>query len=219
MANNLLSGIVEHDLNPFFLFDARGRALILNQSAELLLGYASPLSFFLLAQRYEGKNYELQFEQLSFRSFHFFALMVARDNDQLALRLYQTLIANVEIPSFLDEAIHTNIYKIIDANIALYRSRGGGEVSTNYDLTLPMIKVALNGFARLIGRCFDSFSAGALTVILSVRSKAAEPYASLVIVGEKRKLIIDQTIESLAKEMKIRAQLSGEEIVLDIPLA
>ena len=91
MDEQLFSGWLEHDLNPFFLFSPDGRVQLINPAAELLLGYASPSLFFDLALRHaKEEGYHLEFAPLSFDTFHFYGVMAGKDESGIGMRLYQT---------------------------------------------------------------------------------------------------------------------------------
>ncbi|MDR1911724.1 MAG: hypothetical protein LBQ52_05185 [Helicobacteraceae bacterium] len=229
MVETILSGVMERDLNPFFLFDSSGKAIYLNQSAELLLGYANPNAFFQLAERYAtgGKSYEMRFEPLSFRSFQFYGLMAGKDNDLIGLRLYQVPLASSQIGATPLEAPSVNIAAILDANIALFRSKSRALITVRFDPALPSIRLDQNKFSKLIGRALDSFGSNADPILISLKVQRGEgkifasrryAFAKLVIVGSKRNELFDKTIAEIAQSMWISVKLGSDDIALDIPI-
>ena len=226
MDNSLFFGVMERDLNPFFLFDSRGKALYLNQSAELLLGYANPDVFFALAERYAASNgaFEIRFEPIGFHSFGFYGLMSARENGLIGLRLYQAPVAVSKIDGA--KIAPDNLRAIIDANIAVFRGKSKIEVRTAYDRALPSVGASQNGLSKLIGKALLSFGASdePLTVALRVsrggdkRARREQSLIKLIIVGAKRKEMFDRQIEDLAKALSASVKLSPDEIILSIPV-
>ena len=279
--DDLLSGVVEHDLNPFFLFEKSGKAAFLNQSAELLLGYASVDSFFRLAARYASAECAMHFEPLSFRSFRFYALMAGNesaltngasdenasvsrasvngasdesasvnrasangasdenapdenasahgaadaDTQRIWLRLYLAPIDSNGETFSLNELEAANIYAILDANIAQFKSHCRCEVEAVYDPTLPAVKLKQNEFSQLVGKSLRGFAPAAISVTLSLVTGEAKvilgrrfPLAKLVIRGEKRSDTFDHTISAIAQSMWIATDFGDQYITLEIPL-
>ena len=264
--DDLLSGVVEHDLNPFFLFEKSGKAAFLNQSAELLLGYASVDSFFRLAARYASAECAMHFEPLSFRSFRFYALMAGNESaltngasdegasvsrasangasdenapdenasahgaesagtQRIWLRLYLAPIDSNGETFSLNELEAANIYAILDANIAQFKSHCYCEVEAVYDPTLPAVKLKQNEFSQLVGKSLRGFAPAAISVSLSLVTGEAKvilgrrfPLAKLVIRGEKRSDTFDHTISAIAQSMWIATDFGDQYITLEIPL-
>ncbi|MGE4294556.1 MAG: hypothetical protein AB7E49_02515 [Campylobacterales bacterium] len=228
MDEKLIAGWIEHDLNPFFLFDERGKVRILNQAAELLLGYASPLQFFQLAQRHAVKpGFHVTFEPMSFQSFNFYGLMAGRDENGIGMRLYQVPLKGAVEGKPLGDQSPTNIYRILDANIALFKSRHKQEIKCDYDPALPLFKLLQNDFSKLVGRSFESFrqSPSPLQVTLKIRHGEQRallgrrwPLAELVFSGKNRLSDQDKALQTLAESMWIHVQLSPGSILYEIPL-
>ncbi|MDR2151340.1 MAG: hypothetical protein LBO72_00840 [Helicobacteraceae bacterium] len=227
MAESLFFGVMERDLNPFFLFDSRGKAIYLNQSAELLLGYANPNVFFALAERYAASNaaFEMRFEIMVFQSFSFYALMSAKENDLFGLRLYHIPAAVSKIGGA--ETTPANLRAIIDANVAIFRNKSKIEVRTVCDRALAPGRIDQNGFSRLIGKALESFAASDEPLTIALRAQHGgendaivgrnRMFIKLVIVGSRRKELFDRQIEEFAASLCACVRLSRDEIILDIP--
>ncbi|MDR2638398.1 MAG: hypothetical protein LBC09_01010 [Helicobacteraceae bacterium] len=229
MAEALLSGVIERDLNPFFLFDARGKAIYLNQAAELLLGYANPNIFFMLAKRAAAMNgsFAMRFETMSFQSFNFYGLMAGEEGGLVGLRLYHIPVAAAKIG--YAEMTAANLRAITDANIALFRHRSKIAVRTACDRALPPVGVSQNGFSRLLGKALDSFGSSDEPLLVALRAPIGLSYdggaarnrshIKLIIAGAKRKTIFDAQITEFADALRVFVKLAPDEIVMDIPIA
>lgn len=228
MDNQLFGGWLEHDLNPFFLFSPNGRVRMMNPAAELLLGYASPSLFFDLAVRHGAKEgYHLEFAPLSFDTFHFYGLLAGRDESGVGMRLYQTPLRGGGEGRPLESQQRTNIYRIIDANIALFAARSGHRVLCDYDPALPPVRLLQNDFSRLMGKSLESFDPKEDPLTLSLQIEAGRqrtllgrrwPVATLTIKGSGRSALHDGTLKALAESMWITPVFEPNAIIYELVL-
>ena len=111
---------IEHDYNPYLLFDSNGKVLSLNNEAQYLLGYTDAASLFKLAITYAKTNtgFKTSFLDLEFGRFRFFALMVGYENEEeIGLRLYQSPAFHYSKPAI--EGSLVNVYSLLDLCISL----------------------------------------------------------------------------------------------------
>jgi hypothetical protein len=227
MDEALISGWLERDLNPFFLFAPDGRVRFINPAAELLLGYASPSLFFDLARRHGGQGgYQLEFAPLSFESFHFYGVLAGEDASGVGIRLYQTPLRGGEGRP-LESQAKANIYRIIDANIAAFKARTGCAVVCDYDPALPPVRLLQNDFSRLMGKSLEGFAASHKPVQLSLKIAAGVqrtllgrrwPVAFLQFSGDHRSDRGDQTLLKLAESMWVRVALKPDALHYELVL-
>ena len=164
---------------------------------------------------------------MSFQSFNFYGLMAGRDENGIGMRLYQVPLKGAPEGKPLGDQSPTNIYRILDANIALFKSRHKHDVKCDYDPALPLFKLLQNDFSKLVGKSFEGFrqSPPPLSVTLKIRHGEQRallgrrwPLAELVFAGKNRLSDQDKALEALAESMWIHANFLPEAILYEIPL-
>lgn len=147
---------IEHDYNPYLLFDSNGRIVSLNNEAQYLLGYTDTRSLFELAITYANANtgFKTSFIDLEFGRFRFFALMVGYDNeDEIGLRLFQSPAFHYSKPTIKGDLV--NIYTLVDLCISSNSISGNTKFIKDFDPTIPDIRVPTENFIKLLNKIYS----------------------------------------------------------------
>ena len=150
---------LEHDYNPFILFNSDGKILSLNSEAQFLLGAAKGSEIFELASAYANISYGFKttFLELSFGRYSFFGLTVGYESDEeIGIKLYQKPSFNVNKPKPTGEL--TNIYTLVDLCISTNSINSDIEFIKDFDPTIPEIMINSNEFIKLLNKIYTCFS-------------------------------------------------------------
>ena len=150
---------LEHDYNPFILFNSDGKILSLNSEAQFLLGVAKASEIFELASAYANISYGFKttFLELSFGRYSFFGLTVGYESDEeIGIKLYQKPSFNVNKPKPTGEL--TNIYTLVDLCISTNSINSDIEFIKDFDPTIPEIMINSNEFIKLLNKIYTCFS-------------------------------------------------------------
>ncbi len=220
---------IEWDNNPFILFDNRGKILYLNNAAEILLGYVSRKEIFELALSHAPQSYGFQTEPVSLRYdvFNFFSVTVGYENEeQLGIRLYNAPRIRNQTPLYGEKLVITNLNVLLEANIALFRTRNTNKLELLTDPDLPELKIDQNTFSKLLRKVFESFRASD-SIRIELKMSVGEhviiegkktPIALLSISANGRYVDTDKQIVELSEACHIKHHLHETGIKLEIPL-
>jgi len=220
---------VEWDNNPFILFSNQGKILYLNNSAEILFGYARREEIYDIALSYAPQNfgYKTTSLALAYDTFIFHAITVGYTNEeQISLRLYTTPRIKPTRKITADKLILTDINILLEANIALFRTKNTNPLKLLTDRDLPAFKIDQNNFSKLLRKIFDTFRASdsidiSLKLLLGqhvIIENKKESIAHLSILANERYVDTDDEIAALATESQIKCILKEHYIKLEIPL-
>lgn len=220
---------IEWDNNPFILFSALGKILYLNNAAEILFGYVSKKELYDIALSYAPQSfgYKTTSLALNYDSFMFHAITIGYENEeQISLRLYSAPRIKPKRKIETDKLIVTDINILLEANIALFRTKNTNPLQLLADQELPPFKLDQNNFSKLLRKIFDTFRASdsidislkllvGQHVIIENKKKAI---VQLVIKANGRYATTDDEIHILAAESQIKCILNEHAIKLEIPL-
>jgi len=220
---------VEWDNNPFILFDPKGKILYLNNSAEILLGYVSKKELFDLALAYAPQNFGYKTTALSLRYevFSFYSITVGYENEeQLSIRFYNAPRIHNSIPVEKEKLSITDINLLLEANIALFKTKNPNQLQLLTDPDLPQLKIDQNRFSKLLRKVLESFrSSDSIQIALKLlvgehviidNQKIA--IAQLSISANGRYTDADKEIVSLCEQCNISCNLQEFIVKLEIPL-
>ena len=108
--------LIEHDLNPYLLFDSNGKVKSYNKEAEFLLNFVSIKELFELAVENASLNYGFsqKYISLKYNKQSYYAILVGYANeDEIALRLYK-VVSNQISTINNDKLKLVNIFSLID---------------------------------------------------------------------------------------------------------
>jgi len=220
---------VDWDNSPFILFDHRGKILYLNNSAEILFGYVSKKELYDLALTYAPQNfgYKTTTLSLNYDSFSFYAITVGYENEeQLSIRFYNAPRTKSVTPVERDKLATTDINLLLEANIALFKTKNDNQLELLTDPDLPLLKIDQNRFSKLLRKILETFRASdsiRITLKLLVGEhvlidRVKTPIAQLSVSANGRYVDADKEIQTLAEQCHINATLQEHTIKLEIPL-
>ncbi len=220
---------VEWDNSPFILFTHTGKIRYLNNAAEILFGYVSKKELFDIAVSYAPKNfgYKMTSLTLNYDSFSFHAITVGYENEEeISLRLYNT--PRIKSLQKLDQhkLITTDLNILLEANIALFKTKNTNQLTLLADQDLPPFKIDQNNFSKLLRKTLDAFRASdsidiSLKLVIGQHVIIEEQKVSIVqlsIEANGRYNDTDGEIEALCLPSQIKCILQEHAIKLEIPL-
>ncbi len=219
---------IEHDSNPFILFDNTGKIKYLNNSAEILMGSCKLKEIFDLALAYAPKTFGFKKSilPLHFNSFQFYGINVLYENeDFIGIHLYHKTIEKVDQHIVLDGFTLTDINMLIQANIELFNIHYKGDLSLLTDYEIPEFQMHQNNFSLLLRKIFSQFKKSKYLKI-NVKIKLGErvifkdkKYAIVVLElkSNTRRNEGNEELKNLAAKNGINIQIKKESINLEIP--
>jgi hypothetical protein len=220
---------VEWDNNPFILFSDQGKILYLNNAAEILFGYVSKKELYDIALSYAPQNfgYKTTSLALNYDTFIFHAITVGYENEEeISLRLYNTPRIKPTRKLETDKLIVTDINILLEANIALFRTKNSNPLQLLTDQELPPFKIDQNNFSKLLRKALDAFRASdsidiSLKLLFGQHVIIEDKKISLIqlsISANGRYADTDEEICTLAGDSQIKCLLKEHSIKLEIPL-
>lgn len=220
---------VEWDNSPFILFSNQGKILYLNNAAEILFGYVAKTELYDIALSYAPQNfgYKTTSLALSYDSFAFHAITIGYENeDQISLRLYNTPRIKPTHKLETDKFITTDINILLEANIALFKTKNTNPLTLLTDQELPPFKIDQNNFSKLLRKALDAFrSSDSIDISLKlligqhvIIANKKEPIVQLCLRANGRYADNDNDIQTLSVESHIKCILQEHAIKLEIPL-
>jgi len=220
---------VEWDSSPFILFNNSGKILYLNNAAEILFGYVSKKELYDIAVSYAPQNfgYKTTSLALNYDSFLFHAITVGYESEeQISLRLYNTPRIKPTRKLETDKFITTNINILLEANIALFKTKNTNPLKLLTDQDLPAFKIDQNNFSKLLRKTLNAFrSSDSIDISLKlligqhvIIENKKESIVQLAIKANGRYAETDDEIQLLAAESQIKSLLKEHSITLEIPL-
>ncbi len=220
---------IEWDNNPFILFNAEGKILYLNNSAEILFGYVTKQEIYdiVLAYAPQTFGYKTTAINLNYESFSFHAITVGYENEeQISVRFYNKPRIKQSTPLETDKLMLTDINILLEANIALFKTKNTNHLQLLTDQDLPSFKVDQNNFSKLLRKTLDAFRASdSISITLKlligehvVIAEKKESIVQLAVQANGRYSDTDEEIQSLADQSFIKCLLKEHMIKLEIPL-
>jgi len=220
---------VEWDNSPFILFSAEGKIVYLNSVAEILFGYVSKQELYDIALAYAPQTfgYKTTTLSLNYDAFNFYAITVGYENEeQISIRFYNAPRAKPSSPLETDKLIMTDINILLEANIALFKTKNSNPLQLLADQDLPAFKIDQNRFSKLLRKTLDAFRASdSISITLKlligehvVIADKKESIVQLEVKANGRYHDADNEIKSLASQGHISCLLKEHIIKLEIPL-
>ena len=220
---------IEWDNNPFILFSNEGNIIYLNNAAEILFGYVSTKELYEIALSYAPQTFGYKTTSLSlnYDTFVFHAITVGYENEeQISLRLYNTPRIKATRKIEKEKLITTDINILLEANLALFRTKNSNPLKLLTDQDLPAFKIDQNNFSKLLRKTLNAFRASdsidiSLKLLFGqhvIINDKKESIAQLSVVANGRYTDTDDEIRSLAEISQIKAVLKEHYIKLEIPL-
>ncbi|HIP42009.1 MAG TPA: hypothetical protein EYG90_05840 [Campylobacterales bacterium] len=219
---------IEYDSNPFVLFNAGGKIIYLNSSAELLMGSCSRKELFEITLSYAPKTlgYKKTLIDLSFGFFEFYSINVLYNNDdEIAIHLYNKPMVKINKNVNLDGYTLTDLNLLFEANIELFKMQYSGKITLFTDYDLPKFQVHQNNFSFLLRLLLEQLKDSEKIEIL-IKMKVGEiivvdkkryPIVILEIKTNRRNQSNDTEIKEIAMKNYINAHFQVKSMVLEIP--
>ncbi|WP_295420794.1 hypothetical protein [Sulfurovum sp.] len=220
---------VDWDNSPFILFSSSGKILYLNNAAEILFGYVSKKELYDLTLAYAPQNFGYRTTTLSlnYDSFSFYAITVGyEDEEQISIRFYNAPRTRSVAPNEKDKLVSTNINLLLEANIALFKTKNTNALQLLTDPDIPSFKIDQNRFSKLLRKSLDTFRASD-SIYITLKLLVGE---HVIISGEKKPIVqlsieangryndADEEIRALAAQSHITSLLKERTIKLEVPL-
>jgi len=220
---------IDWDNSPFILFSSLGKILYLNNAAEILFGYVSKQELYDLALAYAPQNfgYKTTTMSLNYDSFTFYAITVGYENeDQISIRFYNAPRVKATTPIEREKLVSTDINLLLEANIALFRTKNSNTLQLLTDHDIPPFKLDQNNFSKLLRKTLESFRASD-SIHITLKLLTGE---HVIIEGKKKPIIqlaveangrysdADEEIKQIAVNCHITHLLKEKSIKLEIPL-
>ena len=220
---------LDWDNSPFILFNHKGKILYLNNSAEILFGYVSKKELYDLALSYAPQSfgYKTTTLTLNYDSFNFYAITIGYENEEeISIRFYNTPRTKSATPLERDKLVSTDINLLLEANIALFKTKNSNALQLLTDPDIPSFKLDQNRFSKLLRKVLDTFRASDsihITLKLLVGehviiSGKKKPIVQLSVEANGRYNESDEAIQTLASQSYITSLLKERSIKLEIPL-
>ncbi len=220
---------IEWDTNPFILFSNLGKILYLNNAAEILFGYVSQKELYNIALSYATQDFGYRSTTLSltYDSFTFHSITVGYESeDQISLRLYNTPRIASSHKLETNKLITTDINILLEANIALFKTKNTNPLSLLVDQDLPAFKIDQNNFSKLLRKVLNTFrSSDSIDITLKLLigqhvmiEGKKEPLVQLIVLANGRYADTDDEIRTLANISQIKCLLSEKSIRMEVPL-
>ncbi|MDX9743587.1 MAG: hypothetical protein RBT59_07195 [Arcobacteraceae bacterium] len=168
--------VLEHDLNPFILFDGDGKIKNFNKEAEFLLNFVSPKELFDLTVSYASKTFgfKREFINISYEKQSFYAILVGYiSDDEIILRLYKEVNSS-KVTKLDDNNLKvTNIFTLIELSKSTTLLGCNLIIEEIYDVSIPLIKLNVNDFLLCINNIFEQLK-NQKNIILRVSIKTGE---------------------------------------------
>jgi hypothetical protein len=168
--------VLEHDLNPFILFDGDGKIKNFNKEAEFLLNFASQKELFDLTVSYASKTFgfKREFINISYEKQSFYAILVGYiSDDEIILRLYKEVNSSKLTKLDDNNLKETNIFTLIELSKSTTLLGCNLIIEEIYDVSIPLIKLNVNEFLLCINNIFEQLKKQK-NIILKVSIKTGE---------------------------------------------
>ena len=219
---------IEHDTNPFILFNNTGKIKYLNKSAELLMGACKPKEIFEIALSHAPQNFGVKKSiiALSFNAFEFYAINVLYENEEfIGIHLYNKPLKQLNEKMILDGFTLTDINILLQANIELFTLKYQAKIALLTDYDIPEFQMHQNNFSLLLQKIFALFNENK-KVEINVKIKIGErvvikekpyPIILLEIKSTKKRDDDKKEIIDLVEKSAINLQIKKASIYLEIP--
>jgi len=220
---------VDWDNSPFILFSSSGKILYLNNAAEILFGYVTKRELYDLALAYAPHSFghKTTTMTLNYDSFSFYAITVGYENEeQISIRFYNAPRVRAASPIERDKLVNTDINLLLEANIALFRTKNSNTLQLLTDHDIPAFKIDQNNFSKLLRKTLESFRASdSINITLKLLTGEhviidgkKKPIVQLSVEANGRYSDADEEIKNIAMQCHIAHLLKERSIKLEIPL-
>ncbi|MBD3841048.1 MAG: hypothetical protein IE909_04020 [Campylobacterales bacterium] len=206
--------LLEHDLNPYLLFDSSGKVKSYNKEAEFLMNFVGVKELFDLAVANASLSFGFNHKYISlkYNKQTYYAILVGYLNDdEIALRLYKS-VSNQTSSINNDKLKLVNIFSLIELSKNSVLLNSDLQIHEVYDVSIPELKININDFLLCLNDCFLLFK-NDKQITLQVQIKIGE-YE--IINNKKHKIVsieftVDRKIE-ISTNLEKKAQKANANI-------
>jgi len=219
--------LLEHDLNPYLLFDSNGKIKSYNKEAEFLMNFVGVKELFELAVSNASLNFGFnhKYITLKYNKQSYYAILVGYiSDDEIALRLYKS-VSN-QVHTIDDQKLKLiNIFSLIELSKNSVLLNSNLNIVEVYDVSIPEIKLNINDFLLCLNDCFLYFS-NDKEITLQVQIKIGEyeilnnkkhKIISLEFATD-RKVQVDQDLEKKASKANANIFFNHNHLRLELPI-
>ncbi|MDD3325345.1 MAG: hypothetical protein PHN38_09535 [Sulfurospirillaceae bacterium] len=224
---NFAEAWIEHDYNPFIVFDTSGKILSLNQEAQYLLGETSHKKIFDLAQTYANISYGFKTTilDIDFDTYKFYGITVGyQDENCIGIKLYKA--PSKKFAKIEENGKKINIYTALDLCISASSTNGSIKFKKDFDPTLPELIINVEYFMKLLSKIYQSYSKSqTITTKLGLvtgehirYNKKKYPIFYISITGDLRDFMQEKYIEELAQKSNCIIQFNKTQTIISSAL-
>ena len=218
---------IEHDYNPFIVFDSNGKICSLNQEAQYLLGEVAHKKIFDIAQTYASITYGFKTTiiDIAFNSYKFYAITVGYDDENsIGIKLYKS--ATKKFAKVEEYGEKVNIYSLLDLCISASATNANIQFKKEFDPTFPDICLKIEDFMKLLTKVYQShLNSTSITTRLAlitgeyIRFNGKKyPIFSISIKGEYREHSYEKAIEEIANKSNCTIHFEVGETIINAAL-
>ncbi len=151
--------LIEHDLNPFMMFDNNGKLIKYNKEAEFLLSYVSSREIYDLAVANASLSYGFKrsFVSLHYERNIFYAILVGYlDEEKLGIKLYKEVSDSARL-TIDSQKTEVNIFTLINLSRNSTLSQSPVMISELYDPSIPDVKLNVEKFLNLLNHILREY--------------------------------------------------------------
>lgn len=218
---------IEHDYNPFIVFDSTGKIISLNQEAQYLLGEVNHKKIFDIAGTYASMTYGFKttIVDIAFGSYKFYAITVGyEDEASIGIKLYKSAtkkFANVE-----EYGESVNIYALLDLCISASSTNSTIKFKKEFDPTFPDVRLKVEDFMKLLTKVYQSHSTSSvITTRLAlitgeyIRFNTKKyPIFTISIKGDERDRNYEKVIEEIGVKSNCTIHFEPNETLIHAAL-
>ncbi len=224
---NFFEEWIEHDYNPFIVFDKDGKVVFVNQEGQYLLGSISAKEIFTLASSYASMKYgyKTTIIDLDFDKYSFFALTVGyKDDSHLGIKLYKKPTKSFDLNE--EDNTKVNIYSIIDLAISSFSTQSRKIHKKQFDPTFPEVYLKVDNFLKLLNKIYKTFEkSNYITTKLNLITGEYVIYKdkkysifSLEIEGKKRETRDDFLLKEISLSANASLNIKQYTVRVEFPL-
>ncbi len=152
--------LIEHDLNPFMMFDSTGKLSKYNKEAEFLLSYISSREIYDLAISNAPLSYGFKrsFVSLYYERNIFYAILVGyQDEEKLGIKLYKE-VSDSALHKIDTKKTEVNIFTLLHLSRNSTLSQSDVMINELYDPSIPDIKLGVEKFLNLLNHILREYA-------------------------------------------------------------
>ncbi len=220
--------LIDCDISPLIVFNHKGQIVWLNESAEILLGYADHRELFEIALNNASKDFGHKniMRELHYKQLNFYAFQIAyKCEEWISIRLFYRPRSNKELHIDSKKLMPTNINLILEATISMFHMQFKNNLKLFVDQDIPNISMDQNSFSKLLRKALNSFS-NSDNIEISLKMTIGEfikidgkryPILRLKFKSNERLSKDDKDIENIANSIQVISFFEEKYIVFDIP--